>query len=138
MIPLLCRADAAEGIEAAEFEAVGSFPLNKDFQGFGLVTEESTNDIYMVGLWSPTEGATFADYAYLYQLNTDSWTVGEALDQCHLTSVGGIPGMWGVHFRYGASVDVSQQGVMTLSATERNSVLGSSLVTNNWTAVMGQ
>lgn len=132
------RADAAEGIEAAEFEAVGSFPLNKDFQGFGLVTEESTNDIYMVGLWSPTEGATFADYAYLYQLNTDSWTVGEALDQCHLTSVGGIPGMWGVHFRYGASVDVSQQGVMTLSATERNSVLGSSLVTNNWTAVMGQ
>lgn len=132
------RADAADGIEAAEFEAVGSFPLNQDFQGFGLITEEGTNDIYMVGLWSPTEGATFADYAYLYQLNTDSWTVGQVLDQRHLTSVGGIPGMWGVHFRYGASVDVSQQGVMTLSATERNSVLGSSLVTNNWTAVMGQ
>lgn len=33
------RAPAAGGIEAATFTEVGSFPYDKDFQGFGLVTE---------------------------------------------------------------------------------------------------
>ena len=39
------RALAANGIESAQFLEVGSFALDKDFQGFGLVTEETTNDI---------------------------------------------------------------------------------------------
>ena len=54
-----------------------------------LITEDGTNDIYMIGLWSPSEGVTFADYAYLYQLNTETWTIGEALQQIHMVSVGG-------------------------------------------------
>ena len=88
--------------------------------------------IYMIGLWSPSEGVTFADYAYLYQLNTETWTIGEALQQIHMVSVGGMAGMMGVHFRYGANVYVADDGTLTLSATERNSVLGSSLATNDW------
>lgn len=130
------RALAAAGIENAQFSEVGSFAFDKDFQGFGLVTEETTNDIYLVGLWSPTEGATFADYAYLYQLNTETWTIGEELDQIHMVSVGGAAGMMGVHFRYGANVYVADDGTLTLSATERNSVLGSALVTNDWTPAL--
>jgi len=126
------RAPAAGGIEMAEFTEVGSFPYDKDFQGFGLITEKGTNDIYMIGLWSPTEGATFADYAYLYRLDTDNWTISEALDSIHMVSTGGLSGMMGVHFRYGASTYVDRSGLMTLSATERNSVLGSSLATNDW------
>lgn len=86
----------------------------------------------MIGLWSPSEGVTFADYAYLYQLNTETWTIGEALQQIHMVSVGGMAGMMGVHFRYGANVYVADDGTLTLSATERNSVLGSSLATNDW------
>lgn len=66
------RALAANGMENAQFSEVGGFAFDKDFQGFGLVTEETTNDIYLVGLWPPTGGATFADYAYLYQLNTET------------------------------------------------------------------
>lgn len=97
-----------------------------------LITEDGTNDIYMIGLWSPSEGVTFADYAYLYQLNTETWTIGEALQQIHMVSVGGMAGMMGVHFRYGANVYVADDGTLTLSATERNSVLGSSLATNDW------
>lgn len=126
------RAPAADGIEAADFTEVGAFPYDKDFQGFGLITEEGTNHIYMIGLWSPSEGATFADYAYLYRLDTDTWTIGEALDSIHMVSTGGLPGMMGIHFRYGAGVYVDQSGLLTISATERNSVLGSSLATNDW------
>lgn len=122
----------ANGIENARFSEVGSFESDKDFQGFGLITEDGTNDIYMIGLWSPSEGVTFADYAYLYQLNTETWTIGEALQQIHMVSVGGMAGMMGVHFRYGANVYVADDGTLTLSATERNSVLGSSLATNDW------
>lgn len=129
------RAAAAGGLEAAEFTEVGNFPLEKDFQGFGLVTETGTNDIYMIGLWAPAEGATFADHAYLYQLDTKTWTIGEELDHKHLTSTGGLPGVMGVHFRYGANVYVDGAGKLTISATERNSVLGSSLATNEWVPV---
>ena len=43
-----------------------------------------------------------------------------------------MAGMMGVHFRYGANVYVADDGTLTLSATERNSVLGSSLATNDW------
>lgn len=106
--------------------------VNGDRTTFGLITEDGTNDIYMIGLWSPSEGVTFADYAYLYQLNTETWTIGEALQQIHMVSVGGMAGMMGVHFRYGANVYVADDGTLTLSATERNSVLGSSLATNDW------
>ena len=126
------RALASNGIENARFSEVGSFESDKDFQGFGLITEDGTNDIYMIGLWSPSEGVTFADYAYLYQLNTETWTIGEALQQIHMVSVGGMAGMMGVHFSYGANVYVADDGTLTLSATERNSVLGSSLATNDW------
>ena len=90
----------------------------------------------MVGLWSPSEGATFADYAYLYQLNTETWTIGEELDQIHMVSIGGVAGMWGVYFRYGANVHAADDGTLTLSATERNSALGSALVTNDWIPVI--
>lgn len=130
------RAPVSGGIETAQFAEVGSFNFDKDFQGFGLITEEDTGKVYLLGLWSPTEGATFADYAYLYQLNTENWTLGEELDQIHMVSVGGVAGLWGVHFRYGASVRVENDGTLTLSATERNSVLGSALVTNDWKPVV--
>ena len=127
------RSDARGGLENANFEEVGSFACDKDFQGFGLITEAGTNDVYMIGLWSPSEGATFADYAYLYQLDTENWSIGDALENIHLISVGGAVGVLGVHFRYGAGVSLLDDGTFTLSATERNSVLGSSLATNNWT-----
>lgn len=130
------QAPVANGIENAQFTEAGSFNFNKDFQGFGLITEANTGEVYLLGLWSPTEGATFADYAYLYQLNTENWTLGEELDQIHMVSVGGVAGLWGVHFRYGASVRVENDGTLTLSATERNSVLGSALVTNDWVPVV--
>lgn len=126
------QASAENGIESAEFQQVGSFALDKDFQGFGLVTESGTNRIYMIGLWSTTEGASYADYAYLYELDTDTWSLGEELNSRHLVSTGGGAGVMGVHFRYGAGVSVSENGELTVSATERNSVLGSDLATNDW------
>ena len=54
------------------------------------------------------------------------------LSSHHLVSPGGAVGVMGVHFRYGAGVSVSEEGELTISATERNSVLGSSLATNEW------
>lgn len=126
------RAPAANGLEQANFTEVGSFGMEKDFQGFGLVTEEGTNDVYMIGLWSPGEGASFADYAYLYQLNTQDWRIGDELAQIHMVSSGGALGMLGVHFRYGAGVLVTPQQTLMLSATERNTFLSGTVVTNDW------
>lgn len=125
-------APAENGIETAVFSEAGSFASTKDFQGFGLITEAETNRVYMVGLWSPSEGATFADYAYLYELNTSDWSVGPEIENVHLISSGALPGVMGVHFRYGAGVLVTEEGQLLLSATERNSVLGSTLMSNNW------
>lgn len=128
------RAPAENGLEHADFIEVGSFAMDKDFQGFGLVTEAETNDIYMIGLWSPNEGVSFADYAYLYQLDTENWKLGEELAQRHLVSDGGAPGMLGVHFRYGAGVLVTPQKQLMLSATERNTFLSGTVATNDWHA----
>lgn len=114
------QAPAEKGIEFAEFQQVGSFVLDKDFQGFGLVTESGTNRIYMIGLWPTTEGASYADYAYLYELNTDTWSLGEELNSHHLVSTGGGAGVMDVHFRYGAGVSVSGNGELAVSATEHN------------------
>lgn len=128
------RAPAENGLEHADFIEVGSFAMDKDFQGFGLVTEAETNDIYMIGLWSLNEGVSFADYAYLYQLDTENWKLGEELSQRHLVSDGGAPGMLGVHFRYGAGVLVTPQKQLMLSATERNTFLSGTVATNDWHA----
>jgi len=126
------RADASNGLENATFSEVGTFPFEKDFQGFGLITEAQTNDVYMIGLWSPNEGATFADYAYLYKIDTQTWTPGEELHRIHMISSGGGIGMLGVHFRYGAGVTATPDGRLVISATERNTILGGSLATNDW------
>ena len=124
------RAPAAGGLENASFTKVGSFPFEKDFQGFGLVTEEGTNDVYLIGLWSQSEGASFADYAYLYQINTQNWTISNELDQIHMVSTGGGIGIFGVHFRYGAGVSVTPDKKLVVSASERNR--GSSMAVNDW------
>lgn len=124
------RAPASGGLENASFTEVGSFGFAKDFQGFGLVTEEGTNAVYLIGLWSQNSGASYADYAYLYQINTQNWTIGQELDQIHMISNGGGIGTFGVHFRYGAGVFVTQNQELILSATERNR--GSSLAVNDW------
>ena len=126
------RAPAANGIETASFVEVGSFAFSKDFQGFGLITEAATNHVYLVGLWSISEGASFADYAYLYQINTQNWTVGNEIQNIHMVSTGGGAGVLGVHFRYGAGVRVTGAQKLLVSATERNSVLGSDMDINNW------
>ena len=53
-----------------------------------------------------------------------------------MVSIGRVAGMWGVYFRYGANVHAADDGTLTLSATERNSALGSALVTNDWIPVI--
>ena len=88
--------------------------------------------VYLVGLWSISEGASFADYAYLYQINTQNWTLGNEIQNIHMVSTGGGAGVLGVHFRYGAGVRVTDAQKLLVSATERNSVLGSDMDINNW------
>ena len=126
------RADADRSLEFADFSEVGSFTLDKDFQGMGLVTENTAGNVYLIGLLSIGEGISYTDYAYLYQLDTVNWTFSSALAERHLISSGGAAGVLGVHFRYGAGVSVNSNGELTISATERNSVLGSTLATNDW------
>ncbi len=126
------RANASAGIENAHFSEVGSFPFNLDFQGYGLLTDSNMTDVYMIGLYSETSGATFDDYAYLYQYDTSDWSFEEIQDPIHFYSHGGGVGMMGVHFRYGSNAFIDSDDDLVLCATERNSILGNALATNDW------
>lgn len=57
---------------SAIFELLLWKDCGKDFQGFGLITEKETGGICMTGLWSSSEGVPFADYVWLYKLNTEA------------------------------------------------------------------
>lgn len=123
------QADATNGIETADFSYVGEFPITRDYQGFGLVTDSEDN-IYLMGLYSEQSGLTYVDYAYLYQIDTTTWSLSSEIGSSHLKSSG--VGLTGVHFRYGAGVYVTEDGSLGLYATERNISSSGTLTINYW------
>ena len=92
----------------------------------------------MIGLWSPNEGVSFADYAYLYQLDTENWKLGEELSQRHLVSDGGAPGMLGVHFRLRGRRAGHTAKTADAFATERNTFLSGTNARNDWQCIKKQ
>lgn len=118
------------GIENAQFVSAGSASINVDFQGLGLVEEQDTGDVYMVGLYSKSKVLTYEDYIYLYSLNCNTWNIEDVILTRHIKSTG--TGITGVHFRYGASVEVTDAGAIVLTASERNIGMSGKLTLNTW------
>ncbi|MCL2475943.1 hypothetical protein [Candidatus Bathycorpusculum sp.] len=117
------------------FSNIGSFSLNKgtygsvvdveklDCQGIGLVADVD-GSVYMIALHSRGSGTTYADWGYLTKLYIDSTGNIKAetnnIKSRHFQNEGGISGVDGTHFRWGAGVRVAPDGNICLLATSRN------------------
>jgi len=70
---------------------------------------------------------------YLIKLTISNNTINhENLKSKHLVSKGGVSGVAGTHFRWGAGIRVTPDGKIVLLATSRNIIAGGSLDTNYW------
>lgn len=94
-----------------------------DCQGFGLVTEEGTGDVYMVALKSNGKDKfTYEDFAYLIKLKVDK-PIGfhkDTIARRHLKNNGGVTGVAGSHFRWGAGIRVDLNNRLAVLVTSRN------------------
>jgi hypothetical protein len=99
-------------------------------QGFGLVTESGSENVYMIALTTFYTPATYEDWGYLFKIDTSSWTM-DSITNKHFINSGGIVGIDGTHFRWGAGIRVTPDGKLVLLATSRNIVAGG-LNLNYW------
>jgi hypothetical protein len=129
--------DTAVKLPDAKFNPVGSFTLKDgkkdiDCQGFGLVTGGDDPRVYMIALMTFDLGTGNEDWGYLYEIDTTTWQPKELVSR-HFYSKGGLPGLDGVHFRWGAGIQVTENGQLVLLATARNLIHGT-LFANCWIA----
>lgn len=104
-----------------------------DCQGMGLITEADSNKVYML---APVKEKTSEDWIYLMEINiANESSVSINCRYCrHIRSKGGIGGVDGIHFRYGAGIRITSGSKLVVLATARNIIsMGyTSLDTNYW------
>lgn len=113
------------------FHEVGSDQLpNTAFSELCLVTQ-ADGQIYGVGFWVNGD-VSYEDRCTLlsYDRNTSTMAV---VDVRHMyTELGGVTGIAGVHFRWGAGLELTSNTAMDFYATQRNFV-GGLFYTNKFT-----
>jgi len=136
-------AKVPKDISQLSFGSVGDFYLVVDgekiqCQGFGLVTDVY-NRIYMVALVSFTSfwATTYDDCAHLLMIHVTSGVVGYSNIKMkrHFYSKGGISGVDGTHFRWGAGIRIQPRektGKLVVLGTSRNIIAGTFLDSNHW------
>jgi len=131
------RASADVPLYDADFQLVGELNLDgsrylgRDYQGFGLLTDED-NNVFMAAMWTqPVLGLPTHDFVHLYGIDTNDFSV-ERLSTVHVNTHMANP--IGVHFRYGAGARIiPNTGEIQLLATERNfHIRPSRLRINHW------
>lgn len=135
------RAEIPDNISELVFSPVGYINLthkgheSKDMncQGIGLVTDSTDEATYMIGMMSHESGLTYSDWAYLIKITICDDKIGyEKISEKHLENEGGIHGVDGSHFRWGAGIRVKPNGNLVLLATSRNIIAGTKLDTTFW------
>ena len=137
------RAEVPSDMSQLKFESLGSIDLkdkgyqNKEMncQGIGLVTDSKDGNIYMIGLMSYTSGLTYADWAYVIRITIDenkSQITAKKVKERHLKNDGGISGVDGSHFRWGAGITITPEGELVILTTSRNIIAGTKLDTTFW------
>lgn len=86
-----------------------------------LVTD-TNQQLYMVGFATHDLGGSNKDYADLYSVEPDLTTVKKLKARHMYTKHGGVVGMAGVHFRWGAGMQVRSDLSLEFFATQRNFV----------------
>lgn len=141
------RAEVPSNMSQLKFESLGSINLkdkgykNKKMncQGIGLVTDSKDKNIYMIGLMSYTSLATYDDWAYVIRItineNADkngNKITAKKIKERHLKNDGGISGVAGSHFRWGAGIAITPEGELEILTTSRNIIAGTKLDTTFW------
>ncbi len=100
----------------------------KAFQGIGLVQQvdekQSKNGLYLIGLTHESSKG-YKDYIHLFKIEPDTvkrtFSCSECKDRKHVTTDHGrgAGGAYGVHFRYGGGVYLTENAIVCL-ATGRN------------------
>ena len=92
---------------------------DKDAQSINLVTNDA-NFVYLVAFVS--HGINYADHAVLYKVHLGDETF-EFIKDLHVTTHhGGVIGVDGVHFRWGAGLTIDDSSSLNFLATQRNFV----------------
>lgn len=105
--------------------------LNKDdYQGIALVTDQD-NKIYLIGFRSESEFTSYKDKVVLYSIDTDEEIIDKGKDRQMTTHHGDIKGQAGVHFRWGAGLQVTDDTKLKFFATQRN-FTGGKVFTNTF------
>ena len=141
------RAEVPSDMSQLKFESLGSINLkdkgykNKKMncQGIGLVTDSKDGNIYMIGLMSYTSGLTYADWAYVIRITIDenadkngNKIAAKKIKERNLKNDGGISGVAGSHFRWGAGIAITPEGELEILTTSRNIIAGTKLDTTFW------
>ena len=139
-----------------DFEELNSFKLNSveieelqddgstkketrkiDCQGIGLVTDAANEAVYMV---APITWKNYCDWLYLFKLDI-STAKGDAVSATpmlgrHMTSHGGLAGLDGIHFRWGAGIYVKANNRLMVLTTAQGTwpPHDANLKTNFWCA----
>ncbi len=125
-------------ITKTNFSRIGSYFVNYkkdkkiDCQGFGLVTDTS-GEVFMIALSSHGKGLSYADWGYLIGLSVTKTSITPTeINRRQFINNGGIDGVDGPHFRWGAGIRVTPSGKLVLLTTSRNIIIGGNLDTTYW------
>jgi hypothetical protein len=116
--------DLSQNVGGNQFTFISSTQAtDSSYNGIGLVTEATTNNIYMVGF--RTDESDWSDYADLIhvELNPDRSVTLIDIAQRHMITEHGL-GSADVHFRFGSGVTFDEEGRLNFLATQRNGTLG--------------
>jgi hypothetical protein len=102
-----------------------------DYSSINLLTDVN-QDIWMVGFRTRDLATSKDDYVDLYRIDPQTRQVSSRTTRRHMvTKYGGIEGMDGVHFRWGAGLQIISDDSLTFFATQRNFV-GNNFYTNTF------
>jgi hypothetical protein len=90
-----------------------------EYQGIGLLTEADGRTIYLIGLESKSSFLTYADHVNLYSVSLSDRSI-KKLTSRHLKTKHNSLGILGVHFRWGAGIDLGEGNKLSFLATKKN------------------
>lgn len=134
-------AEITDNISDLNFTPVGSIDISgkghsendkeMNCQAIGLVTDED-GTLYMIAMKSYPDKAPCSDWAYLIKITVSNGEMKyDKVEEKHFISKGGLAGVDGTHFRWGAGIRIQPSGRLVLLATSRN-ILSNKLNTNYW------
>ncbi|OQP62005.1 hypothetical protein A3860_30440 [Niastella vici] len=83
------------------------------------LASDSLGNVYLFGFRTEDLGGSNKDYIDLYKVDLSSLTL-DHIESRHMYTKGGALGALGVHFRYGAGIQIIDSATINLCASERN------------------